>query len=554
MMVGLAAVLSALQAQNNALTASNVILEQGETAVVSVELTNDTEFSAFQMDLKLPEGFEVVTTVNEDDEEVLDIALGADRKKSTHSVAYNVLSNGAIRIASYSSTNATYKGTSGEIVQFRIAATEAVASGVYTAELSNVKFTTAEAVDYDLDAVTFEVNYSIPLPVAPVNEISAGEVAMQLGEPAILSVELNNETEFSAFQMDLYLPEGFEVATTMNEDDEEVLDIALGADRKKSSHLLAYNVLSDGAIRIASYSTTNATYKGTSGEIVRFHIVATDAIGEGEYTARLCNVKFTTPDPVADYDLADVTARIVCSSGNDIVDCEHDMTVSVAGNGRCLWNGGLVEPSDTCAMTEVVEDGEPIMLFFVPFDGYTATSMKRNGELVAIHNNMYGETATEDVLFTDVIYEAVVDTFVVTETIVDTMLVEKIDTVFITEVEELPIPVITCDTTGMVRITCDSAGVTVFYAINGDPLEGRVYVEPFRAPADAVISAVAVRRGETAVLNLSEQGVEQPLMRAVSRRYFAENGVEVTSPEAGVTIVVAEYEDGTTQVYKLVKR
>ncbi len=46
MFVGLAVALSALQAQN-AVTVGNVSLQKGNSALVSVELTNELAFSAF---------------------------------------------------------------------------------------------------------------------------------------------------------------------------------------------------------------------------------------------------------------------------------------------------------------------------------------------------------------------------------------------------------------------------------------------------------------------------------------------------------------------------
>ena len=64
MIVGFAVALSALQAQNS-ITVSDVTVQEGQSAVISVELNNETVFSAFQMDLKLPAGFEVATTAND---------------------------------------------------------------------------------------------------------------------------------------------------------------------------------------------------------------------------------------------------------------------------------------------------------------------------------------------------------------------------------------------------------------------------------------------------------------------------------------------------------
>ena len=674
MFVGLAVALSALQAQNT-VTVGDVSLKQGESAVISVELANETAFSAFQMDLILPVGFEVATTLNEDDEEVLDIALSADRKKSTHSLSYNVFPDGAIRIASFSSTNATYKGQSGAIVQFRIVATESAVAGTHAVLLDNVIFTTPDAVDFAFDTVEFALDYSasspnvpdpdVPNPDVPetperpvdpeisVNEVYASDLYLNgVGNSEMLSVLLNNETAFSAFQMDLRLPVGFEVATTLNEDGEEVLDISLSADRKKSTHSLSYNVFPDGTIRIASFSSTNATYKGQSGDIVQFRILATESAVAGVYTATLRNVIFTTPDAV-DYPMADSNFQIAytTSSSGGEVDHKHSVEVHVGNLGRCVWDGVLIGPYGSYSKVYDAEQADSLHLFFIPFDGYQASSIKRNGELVEIRNNVYEESLVEDVVFTDVCYSTIVDTLVVTETVidtlvvtetivevdtlvvtetvvdtlvvtetivevdtlvvtetvvdtlvlsetvidtlvvtetivevdtlvvtetvvdtlvltetvidtlvvtetiieVDTLVVEKVDTVFITEVGELPIPVITCEE-GVVTITCDDPDVFIFYAIDGSPLEGGLYTGPFEMTSNGIVSAVAIRCSEVATQYVVAGGVAQSAMRIVGCRYYTEDGVEVLSPEKGIIIVSAEYEDGTTRVFKMVKK
>ena len=401
------------------------------------------------------------------------------------------------------------------------------------------------------------------------NTVTVNNVELKKGSSVLVSVELANELAFTAFQVDLKLPDGFDVATMINEDEEEVLDVTLNASRKKSTHQVAPNVLDDGTIRIAAYSSTNATFKGTSGEIVSFRIVATDEVAVGDYTATLSKMLFSTSDPVAEYDLGQVDFQITYSEEPVIVIPNRSVAVNAGQYGRCIFGGNVIEPNGSYVRTEAFKDGSEIKFYFVPFEGYTASSMKRNGEVVLIENNVYEEVVAEDVTFTDVDYQTIVDTLVVTETVVDTLvvketvvdtvvvtetvIVEKVDTLIITEIEELPTPVITCEN-GVVTITCDETDVTILYAINGDPLEGSVYTAPFEVAEDAVVSAVAVRRGDKAELSVQGTGVAQSRMRVVSRRYYSENGVELTSPEDGVTIVAAEYEDGSTRVFKMVKK
>ena len=370
------------------------------------------------------------------------------------------------------------------------------------------------------------------------NTVTVGDVELKKGNSVLVSVELTNELAFSAFQMDLTLPEGFSIPTTVNEDEEEVLDIALNTSRKKSTHQLVYNVLNDGTVRIGSYSTTNATLKGTSGEIVQFRIVATDETETGNYTATLDQLLFSTSDPAVEYDLGTVEFQIAYEGNNgdvEPVEPKRSVEVNAGQYGRCVFEGNVIEPNGSFVLSEAFEDGAAIKLYFVPFEGYQVGSLKRNGVEVAVKDNMYEETIAEDVVFTDVEY------------------VVATDTIFITGIEELPTPVITCDN-GIVTITCEQEDAVILYAINGNPLEGGVYVAPFEVAEDAVVSAVAVRSSEQAELTVTGTGVAQSQMRVVSRRYYSENGTRVVSPEAGVTIVVAKYEDGTTQVYKLVKR
>lgn len=125
----------------------------GETKTLAVDLINEVEYTAFQFDVMLPEGFGIVTTINEDDEEVLDITLDANRKKSTHVLTYDMLSPGKIRIAAYSSKNAGFKNNSGTLVNITVKASEDMAAGNYVIKLTNIKFADSEANGYPLSDV-----------------------------------------------------------------------------------------------------------------------------------------------------------------------------------------------------------------------------------------------------------------------------------------------------------------------------------------------------------------------------------------------------------------
>lgn len=553
--------LSALQAQNNTVTVGDVKMQEGETAVISVVLDNETAFNSFQMDLTLPEGFQVATTINEDDEEVLDIALNADRKKSTHTLAYNVLNSGAIRIASYSSKNATYKGNSGEIVQIRIEATEAAVVGTSTAVLSKILFTTPEPVGFDFEDVKFQIAYA-QKEITPLEIVSVVPAEGTVNQLDRIIVQFNQKVQLSYDENWAQLSREIKL---YGEAGEEYTLTHLSAYPSTDCIEYAVNTEWNGFEYISTPITEEGTYTLDLSQIV-VDYAGEEEIDEWGFPTTVWHGKNGRCEGSSTWI---VSAKEVLPSYN----------VAMYGSqyGRCIWNGNVVEPGAENSLAGTVEQDEVIKFYFIPLEGYQVSSMKRNGELIAVNDNMYEETASEDVVFSDVDYTTIVDTLVVTETVVDTLVVtetivevdtlvvtetivevdtlviEKVDTIIVTEIAELPTPVITYEG-GLVTISCEDADVTILYAINGDPMEGSIYTAPFEVVEDAVVSAIAVRSGEKAVLEVVGTDIAQSQMHIVSRRYYREDGVEVSSPERGVTIVAAEYEDGTTRVFKMVKR
>ena len=71
-----------------------------------------------------------------------------------------------------------------------------------------------------------------------------------------LPVALNNSETYSAFQMDVVLPEGV-----------ELVEAALTG-RAKASHTIAWNALDDGRVRVVAYAMDNAAFKGNEGALI----------------------------------------------------------------------------------------------------------------------------------------------------------------------------------------------------------------------------------------------------------------------------------------------
>ena len=121
----------------------------------------------------------------------------------------------------------------------------------------------------------------VALGAAATDRFYIEDFTISPGETRTVSILLDNETEYTAFQSDLYLPEGLTAA-----------NFAL-TDRKNANHTLTATVLPDGGIRLLSYSLNLKTYSGNSGALVTFDLTASDDF-EGYTTVTLRGTLFTT--------------------------------------------------------------------------------------------------------------------------------------------------------------------------------------------------------------------------------------------------------------------
>jgi len=158
--------LSALQAQNK-VSMNNVDFVKGESAVMTVDLQNTTAFSAFQMDLTLPDGFAIAEG----------IAIDEARQSGSHSVTYNAQGN-KVRIAAYSGNNANLKGTEGTLLTIGLVAEESVLPGIYSATLDNVLFTTADENEMSLAGASAEVSLRYAVE-SSVTDASLGSISVE---------------------------------------------------------------------------------------------------------------------------------------------------------------------------------------------------------------------------------------------------------------------------------------------------------------------------------------------------------------------------------------
>ena len=145
---------------------------------------------------------------------------------------------------------------------------------------------------------------------------------MMPGETRTVSIMLDNDIEYTAFQTDIYLPSGL---TVEQEDGDYIFDLTA---RKGRDHNIASQLQHDGCIRIMSYSPSIKPYSGSSGALVTFNVIASENLS-GSVTIRLKNILFTTTSG-GEVSFVDETC-VVSSPTTDCpgdVNCDGDLTIA----------------------------------------------------------------------------------------------------------------------------------------------------------------------------------------------------------------------------------
>jgi len=126
--------------------------------------------------------------------------------------------------------------------------------------------------------------------------LMAAEATLTMGVDCMVPVALNNAGAYSAFQVDLQLPEGV-----------ELIDVAL-TDRAMSTHTIAWNTLRNGKVRVIAYSASNAAITGNEGNLINL-VVKADAAMADEAVMTLAEGIFVTTDG-AEHAVADVNVAM----------------------------------------------------------------------------------------------------------------------------------------------------------------------------------------------------------------------------------------------------
>lgn len=170
------------------------------------------------------------------------------------------------------------------------------------------------------------------------------DFSVEKGGTVQVQMLLDNETVFTAFQCDIYLPEGLTGSNFKL------------TNRKHSSHTLSVTVQPDGAQRLLSYSLQLKPYSGNSGALVTFDLSASQNF-IGPAVIALRNVMFSNLDgdeiPLNDEECT-VTVPVTVILG----DVDGDGKVTIGDVADLIdYLLGVANPSFVIDNADVDSDG-----------------------------------------------------------------------------------------------------------------------------------------------------------------------------------------------------
>lgn len=272
----------------NELFINDFSIKAGDTITVPVLLDNpDTDFAAFQFDLYMPSGLNVVDG---------GFRLG-ERASSSHQLMTKV--NGDhITVMAFSFPATIFSGQSGEVLTIDVVAADDF-DGQATINVKNIALTTADAHEYSCPdiAVTVTAEGFIVLG----NEFYMKDFEIAPGTTLHVPVVLDNHASaIAGFQFDMYLPEGISA---------NVGSFTL-SDRKAETHQLVANKNGDHW-SVVAFAFPIADFSGDSGDIMYIDFTASKSFTDSAVIS-FRNVMLSTSDahesPVEDFDV-NVTAN-----------------------------------------------------------------------------------------------------------------------------------------------------------------------------------------------------------------------------------------------------
>lgn len=156
------------------------------------------------------------------------------------------------------------------------------------------------------------------------NTLLLGDVTTAAGKEFELPILLKNAVDISAFQFDLYLPEGFTVAV----DEDGLEKIEVGSRSSSRRHVIDCARQKDGSLRVVCYSMKNYNFENTDGDVAKVCIKAPAGIADGTYSVVLKNIVLSTAKSEK-FEVAKILGTLEVNSTKP-GDINNDGTLNVA--------------------------------------------------------------------------------------------------------------------------------------------------------------------------------------------------------------------------------
>ena len=189
-----------------------------------------------------------------------DVTLSS-RCDGSYTTVSNVLASGAVRLGAFSTSHAAISGNSGALLYLKVKADDDFVGG--TLSISNILFVGANDRDVEFP------DYSIVLGNQHSNKFYIPDFKIAVNETKTIGLVLDNETSLTAFQTDVYLPEGLSIVAN-----------TFAVTNRASGHSVSAKSFSDGRTRITCFNPNNVKFSGNTGALVEFYITANKDVAE----------------------------------------------------------------------------------------------------------------------------------------------------------------------------------------------------------------------------------------------------------------------------------
>lgn len=197
------------------------------------------------------------------------------------------------------------------------------------------------------------------------------------GEQGYFTVSLEGTTSYTAYQMDIYLPDGVDIASDANGEkmlymasDEYSIDgndiypftsetnAFTGKVTKTYTHSLQFATQDDGAIRVVCYSSKSEPLVATSGALFHVFVKASAFSKPGLNGIVLKTTNFSTPTAVL-YGFADTSAEVITVEG----ECNLSLDITASNKfGTCVFPFDLELPTGVEAYSCSGCSGDALLL------------------------------------------------------------------------------------------------------------------------------------------------------------------------------------------------